>query len=239
MRSHFFYNQQYKLGVVAINKNASTSIIDYISHWNFEEIPVESLPDLDAKFYYVLSNPMDRFARGLVQIYLEGGGRFPALQIDAVCHGLAQISDNELEKFMFGFLKKIPANALNISEIEYKIPPSQMGFMEDNHTMLQSRYIKPLLESNIKTVPISLNAVEKFPQILWNHPVPLHKSKDYTHINQHIIRMQNCVKKVLLQNRNNGQLDRIWAWLQADIELWNENINSKYMINHHRNENIT
>lgn len=239
MRSHFFYNEDYNIGVVPINKNASTSIIDYITYHNFYEIPPTSLPNLSAKFFYVLSNPIDRFVRGLTQTYLQGsGGRFPVLQLDAISHGLAQISNSELEKFMYVFLRRIPTHSSNIIQPEYKIPQAQMGFMEDNHTMLQSRYIKPLLESNIETVPISINAVEKFPLIIWNHDLLLNKSKDYTHINRHIIRMQNCVKKVLLENKNNGQLDRIWAWLQADIDLWNANISSKYMIDYHKDDKI-
>lgn len=233
--SIFFYNKDFDLGYVRIHKNASTSILDYISKNNFLESTVEQLHDhASAKFYYILTNPIDRFAKGLIQQYFE---RETCAQISAIYHALVHINDNDLEKFMFTFLKRIPANTSHNRQAEYITTRKQLGFREDRHTMLQSKFIQPLLDLNMQIIPVSIKHVSNFPSILWNdsYIIPrLHQN-----LKSNSLRLRKCVKKVLLENKNNGQLDRIWAWLQADIDLWNDNIGSKYMIEHHNKENIT
>ena len=228
--NEFFYNKDFDLGFVCIHKNASSSILEYIQKHDFLEIANKQLHlHTTAKFYYILTNPIDRFAKGLVQIYLEDE---TCVQINAIYHALAQIDHNELEKFLLLFLKRIPANTLHNRQQQYV----NLGFREDKHTMLQTKFIQPLLDLNIQTIPVSIKHVSNFPSILWNDSYIIPKLNTNTMLNSQ--RLRKCVKKVLLENKNNGQLDRIWAWLQADINLWNDNINSKYMIDYHKDDKI-
>lgn len=233
--NEFFYNKDFDLGFVCIHKNASSSILEYIQKHGFLEIANKQLHlHTTAKFYYILTNPIDRFAKGLVQIYFE---HETCVQINAIYHALAQIDHNELEKFLLLFLKRIPANTSHNRQQQYVTLRKQLGFREDKHTMLQTKFIQPLLDLNIQTIPVSIKHVSDFPSILWNDSYIIPKLNTNTMPNSQ--RLRKCVKKVLLENKNNGQLDRIWAWLQADIDLWNANISSKYMIDHHNKENIT
>ena len=247
--SVYFYNHKFHVGFVLIAKNSSTSIEPYLLNAGFKPLPVEDLPSISEKekFFYILRNPIDRFCSGIVETYLsvnyDRNGNFGT---SITQKALLSLSDYSAQEFCFNLLTRIPTHNSRNRKEQNNIPVNEgLGFREDMHTMLQSRYISWGINVGHDMIPISIHRSSDVPQILHDeiniNPKQSLLTSNVKHLNQstdHKKRMNDNLKSILVANQNNAVFDHIWDYLNTDIALWNESIMRRYMQQHHRNDTI-
>lgn len=249
--SHFFYNKTLDAGFVLIAKNASSSLEPYLRNSNFEQILSEDLLEVDksSKWFYILRNPIERFCSGIVETYLavnyDQNGNFGT---SITQQALLSLSDYAAQEFCFNLLMRIPIHNSRNRMPEDNIPVNEgLGYRDDVHTMLQSDYIRYLVDLTMDITPISMPNASNIPQILnqklrlaeqYQKHVLSHSVKHENQSIDHKKRMNNNLKTIIMANKGTAVLDHIWDYLTPDIKLWNENINMRYMAEHHRLETI-
>jgi len=241
--SYFYYNHTKYVGFVLIAKNASSSIEPYLRSAGFKNLPEEDLSTIGErrKFFHILRNPIERFCSGIVETYLAvNENQYGAFGASPTQKALMALSDFAAQEFCFNLLARIPAHNSKDRKPEGNIPVNEgLGYREDMHTMLQSRYIQSVIDAGHDTVPISMYRSTELPQILHEQVEvgPKHSflTTPVRHLNQsvdHKKRMNENLQKILVANKENAVFSHIWGYLQPDIELWNSSLRFRYMQPH-------
>ena len=246
--SFYYHNSTCNVGFVLIAKNASSSIEPYLNVTNFNKVLIDDLPEINKtdRFFYILRNPIDRFCSGVVETYL--GVSYDGFGTSTAHHAVMAMSDFAVQEFCFNLLTRIPVHNSKDRLPEGNIPVNEgLGYTEDVHTMLQSRFIEDLVKFNFDLTPISmyrssdlplilkseLNIAETFANRLLKATV-----QNYNISDGDKKRMNNNLKAILVANKEIAVFRHIWNYLEPDIELWNQNINRRYMQQYHMSEEL-
>ena len=246
--SFYYHNPTCHVGFVLIAKNASSSIEPYLNETSFSKVLIDDLNEVDksSRWFYILRNPIERFCSGLVETYLAV--TYHGFGTSTTHNAVMAMSDFSAQEFCFNLLARIPVHNSKDRLPENNIPVNEgMGYTEDMHTMLQSQYIKDAVAMGLDLTPISLYRSSDLPQIL---KIELPIAENYSdrllkhnvkHINQstdHKKRMNDNLKAILVANKEVAVFRHIWDYLAPDIELWNQNINRRYMQQYHMSEEL-
>jgi len=247
--SFYYYNNTANAGFIMMAKNASTSIEPYLNGTGFKQTTLDDLQNImkDSKWFYILRNPIDRFCSGIVETYLAvNENQYGAFGASPTQKALMALSDFAAQEFCFNLLARIPAYNSKDRKPEGNIPVNEgLGYTEDVHTMLQSTYLNEANLFNLDIIPVSMYRSNDLPLILKselniaeNYSNRLLKDtvKNYNVSDGDKKRMNKNLKEILVANKEIAVFRHIWDYLAPDIQLWNGNIDRRYMASHHANE---
>ena len=247
--SFYYYNNAANVGFVMMAKNASSSIEPYLDAVGFKQIPTDdkSIIMEDSKWFYILRNPIERFCSGIVETYLAvNENQYGAFGASPTQKALMALSDFSAQEFCFNLLTRIPVQNSKDRLPEGNIPVNEgLGYTQDVHTMLQNRYLEAAYNMNLDPTPISMHRSNDLPLILKeelniaeNYANRLLKAtvKNYNISDGDKKRMNKNLQNILVANKEIVVFRHIWDYLAPDIQLWNESIDRRYMVQYHANE---
>lgn len=255
----YYYARQHRLGFINIAKNASSSMDPYLAATGFDRLDdndfapqVETNVDfehlMNCEWFYILRNPVERFAMGVVESHFSL--QSPNFNSSATMDAMLALSDFAAEELCFQLLIRLKAfdnkNRLPTTQTHNpNNPPNEhMGYTSDGHTRIHLDYLSIALQNKLKTHPISIKNTHMIGNIFREHSLSNRHELATTQIahnhrsNDAKRRMGHLMHNILIRNRDTALLEHIWNYLTPDIEHWNSCLNNRYMQEHHKHDRI-